>query len=42
MKSLFVPAIALMNRLTYPRKFAAIGSCFAVPLVLAIDACGSV
>lgn len=34
MKSLFGPAVGLMNRLTYPRKFLLISVLFAVPLAL--------
>src|SRR5262245_44803695 len=34
MKSLFSPAIALMNHLKYPSKFGLIGLLFAVPLGL--------
>ncbi|MBC7817753.1 MAG: hypothetical protein IAG10_12740, partial [Planctomycetaceae bacterium] len=34
MKSVFAPAVALLNRLTYPRKFAVIGLLFALPLGL--------
>jgi PAS domain S-box-containing protein len=34
--SAFAPAIALMNRLTYPRKFLLITVLFAVPLALVI------
>jgi PAS domain S-box-containing protein len=33
-KRLFAPAIGLMNRLTYPRKFLLISIVFAVPLAL--------
>ena len=34
MKSCFAPAVALMNRLTYPRKFGLIGLLFTLPLGL--------
>lgn len=34
MKTLFNPAITLMNRLRYPQKFALIGLLFTIPLVL--------
>jgi methyl-accepting chemotaxis protein len=33
-KNVFKPAIALMNRLKYPQKFALISSLFAMPLIL--------
>ena len=33
---LAAPAVALMNRLTYPRKFAVISFLFALPLSLAM------
>jgi hypothetical protein len=36
MRKLFTPAIALMNRLTYPRKFTLISLLLAVPLALAL------
>jgi PAS domain S-box-containing protein len=36
MRKLFTPAIALMNRLTYPRKFALISLLLATPLALAL------
>jgi PAS domain S-box-containing protein len=36
MRKLFTPAIALMNRLTYPRKFTLITLLLAVPLALAL------
>lgn len=32
MKSCFEPAVSLMNRLTYPRKFGLIGLLFTLPL----------
>lgn len=35
MKSLFKPAIYLMNNLKYPQKFALISSIFVVPLSIA-------
>ena len=35
MKSFFAPAVGLMNRLTYPRKFLLISIVFTVPLALA-------
>ncbi len=34
MNSLFSPAVTLLNRLTYPRKFGLIGLLFALPLGL--------
>src|SRR5689334_11908906 len=34
MNKLFRPAIALMNRLNYPQKFALISLLFAIPLAL--------
>lgn len=34
MKGIFAPAIGMMNRLSYPGKFAAIGSLFVLPLGL--------
>ena len=34
MRSLFSPAMSLMNRLTYPRKFAVISVLFVLPLAL--------
>ncbi|HXJ77551.1 MAG TPA: response regulator [Candidatus Methylomirabilis sp.] len=36
MKAFFGPAVGLMNRLTYPRKFLLISVVFAVPLALVI------
>jgi PAS domain S-box-containing protein len=36
MNKLFAPAIALMNRLKYPQKFALISLLFAIPLALLI------
>src|SRR5262249_19834840 len=36
MKQLFTPAIALMNRLSYPRKFALISLLLVAPLALAL------
>src|SRR5262249_12701325 len=33
-RSFFAPAVGLMNRLTYPRKFVLISVVFAVPLAL--------
>ncbi|MFL5801548.1 MAG: PAS domain S-box protein [Roseiflexaceae bacterium] len=36
MKQLFTPAIALMNRLTYPRKFVLISLLLVAPLALAL------
>ena len=33
LRYLFDPAVQLMNRLSYPRKFAATGMLFALPLV---------
>lgn len=35
MKMVFAPAVKLLNRLTYPRKFGLIGLLFALPLGLA-------
>jgi hypothetical protein len=34
--SFFAPAVGLMNRLTYPRKFLLISVLFALPLTLVI------
>ncbi|MFM9963457.1 MAG: response regulator [Planctomycetaceae bacterium] len=34
MKKVFAPAVALLNRLTYPRKFGLIGLLFSLPLGL--------
>ena len=34
MQSVFAPAVTLLNRLTYPRKFGLIGLLFALPLGL--------
>jgi len=34
MRRFFAPAVALMNRLTYPRKFVTIGLLFSLPLAL--------
>ena len=34
MRQLFSPAMSLMNRLTYPRKFAVISVLFVLPLAL--------
>ncbi len=34
MRSVFAPAVGLMNRLTYPRKFLVISVLFGLPLVL--------
>lgn len=34
LRSLFDPAVWLMNRLSYPRKFAVAGTLFALPLLL--------
>ena len=36
MNTVCAPAIALMNRLTYPKKFALIGLLFALPLAVAL------
>ena len=36
MKALFRPAMALMNRLKYPHKFALISLLFAFPLALVL------
>ena len=34
-RRLFAPAVALMDRLTYPRKFLLISVLFGIPLALA-------
>lgn len=34
MKAIFMPGIALLNRLRYPRKFFLIGVLFLTPLLL--------
>lgn len=36
MKTLFSPAIMLMNRLTYSKKFLLLGVCFLIPLTLTL------
>ena len=36
MNTVYAPAIALMNRLTYPKKFVLIGLLFALPLTVAL------
>ena len=34
LRSMFDPAVRLMNRLSYPQKFAVAGTLFALPLII--------